>query len=564
MKQKAILIIALLALVLMMITPVSAALIPTPNTSTIVYAGDTLSVIRTAGTSARLYKSIGPYSNSVELGVAKTESPAVWVLPNISAPYNYYLVVELNVGTEISHASFQWGGNVNPGLVVYNITYSVKNLAGTPLGNVRIETISDRDSEITYTNISGNTSQSILALSTNAEVFANAGGLYNPYSVFFSLSEGLHQNIYLEQSIGNGTPLRNITYNFFNSVGSPLTGVSYNHTISAGSQIEGNTGGINSITLFQILVYYDAGYILASKSGYQNYMSFFSFTGDMIKNITMLSVTDPTPTIPTITPTPAPTIPAGYIRTEIATIDVFGARISGTNINILDNEVGVWTNSTNDADGLSSVITLPYHTLNVYGSYTQVANEYANNSLIGINTGFDGGIRFYLILYPYYADTGVGNTRVYITVMESAGLAPISNVLVKVGILNNATQVGYTSSGGVQAFTVPNQTVLHITAEKPGYITNGIVINSGTGTTAFANIVLDRRTVTPTVTQTIIPGETTVRPTQDPNDPFLHGGDTSFKAQEMMNWLAMNGMSLVQLCFLVTVFTLLGVKLGKR
>ena len=49
----------------------------------------------------------------------------------------------------------------------------------------------------------------------------------------------------------------------------------------------------------------------------------------------------------------------------------------------------------------------------------------------------------------------------------------------------------------------------------------------------------------------------------DPNDPSFHGGDTSMKAQEMMNWIAMNGMTLVQLCFLVTVFALLGVKLGK-
>jgi hypothetical protein len=74
---------------------------------------------------------------------------------------------------------------------------------------------------------------------------------------------------------------------------------------------------------------------------------------------------------------------------------------------------------------------------------------------------------------------------------------------------------------------------------------------------------LSKLTVTPTITATPLPGEVTPRPTTDPNDPSLHGGDTSLKAQEMMNWLAMNGMDLVQLCFLVTVLALLGVKFGK-
>jgi hypothetical protein len=257
----------------------------------------------------------------------------------------------------------------------------------------------------------------------------------------------------------------------------------------------------------------------------------------------------PTP-VPTVTPTPVPTIPAGYIRTEIITMDIYNNVITGTNINILDNEAGIWKNST----------------LDVYGSYTQVANEYQNNTLIGISTGYDGGIRFWLILYPYNAGTGAGNTDLYVTVMGNPGLVPISNAQVRIDIPNNASLFGYTSGSGVQRFTVPNNTVLHVTGSKSGYQSQTTVMNSGSGTTAFANIVLDRLTVTFTPTSTIPPGGVTPAITLAPGknpDGSYQPGYTNMQGQGMMNWLAENGMMLVQLCFLVTIFALLGVKLGK-
>jgi PKD repeat protein len=268
----------------------------------------------------------------------------------------------------------------------------------------------------------------------------------------------------------------------------------------------------------------------------------------------------------TVTPTPSPTIPAGYIRTEIITMDIYNNVITGTNINILDNEAAVWKNSTNDADGLSYIDTLPYHTLNVYGSYTQVANEYQDNTLIGISTGYDGGIRFWLILYPYNVGTGAGNTDLYVTVMGNPGLVPISNAQVRIDIPNNASLFGYTSGSGVQRFTVPNNTVLHVTGSKSGYQSQTTVMNSGSGTTAFANIVLDRLTVTSTPTSTVPPGGVTTPITLAPGknpDGSYQAGYSTIRGQAMMNWLAENGMMLVQLCFLVTIFALLGVKLGK-
>ena len=67
----------------------------------------------------------------------------------------------------------------------------------------------------------------------------------------------------------------------------------------------------------------------------------------------------------------------------------------------------------------------------------------------------------------------------------------------------------------------------------------------------------------PTPTRTVVPGEITVRPTIDPLSPEENNGDTSLKAQEMMNYIANNGLQLVELCFLVTIFALLGIKFGK-
>jgi hypothetical protein len=241
----------------------------------------------------------------------------------------------------------------------------------------------------------------------------------------------------------------------------------------------------------------------------------------------------------------------GYIRTEIATIDIYGARIYGTTIDILDVEAGVWKNSTNDVDGLLYIDTLPYHTLNVYGSYTLIADQYLDAQLIGISTGYDGGIRFYLVMYPADIAPGLGNVNLYVTVQDNNGLVPIPTALVKIGIPGNPTLSGYTSSSGVQRFVVPNQTVLHITAEKSGYQTGGTVINSGTGVTANAIIALDRIAVTPTTTGYIPTGGITPVVTFDPRT-------ANQKDTDMMEIIRNAGPDLINLAIAATIIGLLG------
>lgn len=277
-------------------------------------------------------------------------------------------------------------------------------------------------------------------------------------------------------------------------------------------------------------------------TGYQYWGEFFAPTGDttIIANLVWMT-----------TPTTAPTIVPGYIRTEIATIDIYGARIYGTTINILDVEAGVWKNSTNDVDGLLYIDTLPYHTLNVYGSYDLIADQYLDAQLIGISTGYDGGIRFYLVMYPADIDPGLGNVNLYVTVLDNNGLVPIPTALVKVGIPGNPTLSGYTSSSGVQRFVVPNQTVLHITAEKSGYQTGGTIINSGTGVTADAIIALDRITVTPTTTGYIPTGGITPIVTFDSRT-------ANQKDTDMMEIIRNAGPDLINLAIAATVIGLLG------
>jgi hypothetical protein len=344
-------------------------------------------------------------------------------------------------------------------------------------------------------------------------------------------------------------PVYNLTYNLTVIVG-VVGGGNYSvsdalveiHLHDAYDTIISGDTDINGTIVFEGVDITAAPECRIFATGYQYWGEFFAPTGDttIIANLIWMT-----------TPTTGPTIVPGYIRTEIATIDIYGARIYGTTINILDVEAGVWKNSTNDADGLLYVDTLPYHTLNVYGSYTLIADQYLDAELIGISTGYDGGIRFYLVLYPADIDPGLGNVNLYVTVLDNNGLVPIPTALVKIGIPGNPTLSGYTSSSGVQRFVVPNQTVLHITAEKSGYQTGGTIINSGTGVTADAIIALDRITVTPTTTGYIPTGGITPIVTFDSRN-------SNQKDTDMMEIIRNAGPDLINLAIAATIIGLLG------
>ena len=263
---------------------------------------------------------------------------------------------------------------------------------------------------------------------------------------------------------------------------------------------------------------------------------------------------------PPVTPTPTTTwadtapIPAGYIRTWFNAVDgTAGSVIYGAALNLKDVQNGSWKNNT---AGYSYIDTLPSHTINAYATMT----GYSGDTRLGLPAA---DTVYELTLWSGLLAPGSGNVNLLVIVTDATTGYTLDRVSLTATAPSGAQTGGMTGSAGTETFVVPNMSFITVSGSKAGY-------RSATGTittTAFGpdtlRIPLSKLTVTPTITATPLPGQPTVAPTIDANDPSRNGGDTSPKAQEMMNWLAMNGMDLVQLCFLVTVLALLGVKLGK-
>jgi hypothetical protein len=269
---------------------------------------------------------------------------------------------------------------------------------------------------------------------------------------------------------------------------------------------------------------------------------------------------------PTVTPTPIPTwtdtdpIPSGYVRTWFENVNgQTSGQVHNSNLMLKDVENGTWRNWTNDSDGQAYIDTLPGHTLDGYGT----ATGFISVSRLGLPL-FSNGI-YELIMYPTgsFLDPGSGNINLAILVNDKTTGAAINSVTLRVFKPDGSTTIESTGSAGSVVTVVPNVSVIVVDASKSGYTSGTKTITTSSFGPDSLRIELSKSTVTVTATATPLPGQTTVAPTIDPNDPSLHDGDTSLKAQEMMNWLAMNGMDLVQLCFLVTVLALLGVKFGK-
>jgi hypothetical protein len=266
---------------------------------------------------------------------------------------------------------------------------------------------------------------------------------------------------------------------------------------------------------------------------------------------------------PTVTPTPTTTwtdidpIPSGYVRTWFINSDgATGGAIYGSHINLYDVENASWRNWSTLVNNLAYIDTLPTHTINAYGT----ATGYTGDTRLGLPAA---DTVYELILWAGLLAPGTGNVNLQIIVSGSPSGMAVPDVTLAIAQPSGAVEGGRTGETGTYVAVVPNTSLIRVTASKSGYSTVTSTITTSAAGPDTLRITLSRLSVIPTITATPLPGEVTVRPTTDPNDPSLHGGDTSLKAQEMMNWLAMNGMDLVQLCFLVTVLALLGVKFGK-
>lgn len=252
-----------------------------------------------------------------------------------------------------------------------------------------------------------------------------------------------------------------------------------------------------------------------------------------------------------------------------------GQRIADAQVDLFDIQNSSWTNTTTTA-GLGTIVTLKGHTINCYAS----ATGFKDGDLLAqpeINGQF-----YTLPLWPSggYRNVTSGWVTLYVTVTDLATGEPIAGARVSGGDNNYGTTVNSsafsltTNSQGMANVPVKNNTVVYLTAYKPGYTQLEAAVNTGTANGGDAHVSywfkLSKGSVAlPGTTITTLPGggyPTTQRTIDPAGTPDPSGGSSAYssnKGQQMMDYLAMNGMNLVQLCFLVTVLGLLGIKLGK-
>jgi PKD repeat protein len=254
-------------------------------------------------------------------------------------------------------------------------------------------------------------------------------------------------------------------------------------------------------------------------------------------------------------------VASGYIRTYAQTNDgMTSGGIYGSQIQMRDMEGGAWSNTTS-SEGYWCIDTLPGHSLNLYAQ----ATGYTSTSQLGVSA--NGG-RYYLVLWPDYIPApSAGNVSLYVLVYDQQTGSPLYLSSVRVDGNNINTFLKNTGPEGQAIFTIKNNTAIHVTASKAGYNTiTRTMTTSNTGPDTLM-ISLPRSTVTVAPTQTTGPGgtvPTTIGPYGTPGPGgTMAPGYTNNQGQLMMDFLARNGMSLVELCFYVTVLALLGVKLGK-
>jgi hypothetical protein len=338
----------------------------------------------------------------------------------------------------------------------------------------------------------------------------------------------------------------------------------------------GITGYVNKTGNSRIFIGNASNYIITSDNlanandfifnvpSNQIYINMLATSGIWYNSSVLFTVTGPTPT-PTVTPTPAPTVPGGYVRNNLFVWDQNDAQIVGADVDVLDVEAGTWTNTTADADGWITIDTLPYHTVNVYAHYP-TSNIYLPNEILGLETGYYGGHNWVIVLYPY-TTTPSGFVTLYINTRNYDTKAVLVGVGIQIKNLATGAVTGEsTGSTDSVSTVVTNATNYQITGSKSGYLSKTININSGEASSKTVVVELSRATVSPTVTGTVITGEITVRPTYSPGcDPAAYDAATCTqgKDSDMMNQIRDAGPMLIGLAICATALGLLKL-MGKK
>lgn len=235
-----------------------------------------------------------------------------------------------------------------------------------------------------------------------------------------------------------------------------------------------------------------------------------------------------------------------------------GYPIHGATINLKDVENGSWVNTTTST-GTAQITGISTHTVNIYGS----ATGFSSNDKLGVpfTNIYDS-----ILLYPAnITNVTAGNVTLFVNVYDANDhTKPITGAGVTV-IGPTSSQGQFTNSGGSAQFTVKNQTtyLLDVEAVGQGYQGATQSVSSGTGSGASASVTatvyLSKKTVTPTISQTTLPGGGTPAPTKTLLPGCTSSDDMSPDCQAAQNdysmgWLSQNGLMLIQffvLCFII-------------
>ena len=288
-------------------------------------------------------------------------------------------------------------------------------------------------------------------------------------------------------------------------------------------------------------------------------------SGTFYNSSVLFSGISPEPTtVPTTVPTVIPTanpynppLPAGYVRSMAECVDLGSNRISGCNIQLLDVENGSWSNKT-DSWGYWFIDTLPGHTIDSYGDKT----GYNSASVLGRGASGTSMIELFLTATDVPTSPG-GYVNFFVLTNDYETGAPLDADLEIRDSKEGYTEITRTGSDGKVMVLMSNLTMIYLTAEAPGYIPTSATKT----TTAFGpdtvRIELHRATVPTTPEPTATPPgwtpTTTIDPHGQPGDP----GYANAKGQQIMDLVAENGYDIAELCILVTILGLLGIRLGK-
>lgn len=345
----------------------------------------------------------------------------------------------------------------------------------------------------------------------------------------------------------------------------------------------GISGYVNKVGNSRIFITDTAGSIVSSEMTLNN--ANFSFQAAQEQIIISLLTPEmqwynssilfaaPAPTVtPTITPSGTPVTPQnpiapGYVRSMAECVDgTTNGRMGGCAVSLKDVEAGTWANSSTVGwdYGYYWIDTLPNHTIDAYG----VLSGYSPVSRTGEPASGTRMIELVMwdISLPGPSTAGMVVLNVLANDIESGYALPGATVQVKDG----ATGITYTETtptSGTARFEVTNKSTSYITVKKYGYVSKTVTLETSDFGPDTKRVELERATVTTGPTPTIPVGGVTTAVTVDPvGTPDPAGGPSGYsnaKGQQMMDYLAAHGMDLVQLCFLVTILGLMGIKLGK-